>query len=139
MRYNLNPVETILDSGAAACIISTILASKLKIKPDKASDILVETADGKRKRSLEIITSVPLILQGVKFSVDLQMIESIQDTLLLGINWFKAFDARIYFDQDKLRVKIDGRSIESPIKCIEETKPFFRILANTQKVKKKNM
>src|SRR5215216_2864361 len=59
------------------------------------------------------------------------MIESTQDTLLLGINWFKAFDARIYFDQDKLRVKIDSQTVESPIKCIEEAKPFFRILANT--------
>jgi hypothetical protein len=131
MRFKLNPIETILDSGAAAYIISTTLASKLNIKPDKSSDILVVTADGKRKRSLGIITSVLLILQEVKFSVDLQMIESTQDTLLLGINWFKAFNARIYFDQDKLKVKIDGQTIESPIKCIEEAKPFFRILANT--------
>src|SRR3989337_3528863 len=73
MRFKLNPVETILDSGAAACIISTKLASKLNIKSDKSSDILVVTADGKRKRSLGIITSVPLILQEAKFSVNLQM------------------------------------------------------------------
>ena len=60
MRFKLNPVETILDSGAAACIISTKLASKLNIKPNKSSDILVVTADKKRKRSLGIITSVLL-------------------------------------------------------------------------------
>ena len=86
MRYKLNPIEVILDSGAAACIISTTLANKLKIKPNKSSDILVVTADGQKKWSLGIITSVPLILQGIQFTVDLQVIESPQDTLLLGIN-----------------------------------------------------
>ena len=58
MRFKLNPVETILNSGAAACIISTKLTSKLNIKSDKSSDILVITADGKRKKSLGIIQRV---------------------------------------------------------------------------------
>ena len=72
MRYKLNLIEVILDSGATAYIISTTL----KIKPNKSSDILVVTADGQRKWSLGIITSVPLILQGIQFTVDLQVIES---------------------------------------------------------------
>src|SRR5215216_2921255 len=131
MRYKLNPIEVILDSGAAACIISTKLANKLKIKPNKSSDILVVTADGQRKRSLGIITSVPLILQGNQFTIDLQVIESPQDTLLLEINWFKTFDARLYFDHDELRAKIQNQVVKSSIKCIEEAKPYFRILANT--------
>ena len=131
MRYKLNPIEVILDSGAAACIISTTLANKLKIKPNKSSDILVVTADRQKKWSLGIITSVPLILQGIQFTVDLQVIESPQDTLLLGINWFKTFDARMYFDQDELWAKIQNQLVKSPIKYIEEVKPYFKILANT--------
>ncbi|CAI2193201.1 8719_t:CDS:1, partial [Funneliformis geosporum] len=47
---------------AAACIISTTLANKLKIMPNKSFDMLVVTADKQRKRSLGIITSFPLIL-----------------------------------------------------------------------------
>jgi predicted aspartyl protease len=131
IRYKMNPVEAILDSGAAACIISTSLASKLKLKPHKASDIIVITADGQRKRSLGIITNTPLIIQGAQFTVDLQLIESTQDTLLLGINWFKTFDARMFFDQDKIRLRINNQLVESPIKCIEEHRPFFRILSTS--------
>ena len=127
----MNPVEAILDLGAAAYIISTSLTEKLKLKPDKSSDIMVITADGQRKRSLGVITNTPLIIQGVQFTVDLQLIESTQDTLLLGINWFKTFDARIFFDQDKIRLKINNQLIESSIKCVEERRPFFRILATS--------
>ena len=127
----MNPVEVILNSGAAACIISTSLAEKLKLKPDKSSDIMVITADGQRKRSLGVITNTPLIIQGAQFTVDLQLIESTQDTLLLGINWFKTFDARIFFDQDKIQLKINNQLIESSIKCVEERRPFFRILATS--------
>ena len=107
----------------------------MKLKPNKSSDILVVTADGQRKRSLGIITSVPLILQGIQFTVDLQVIESPQDTLLLGINWFKTFNARMYFDHDELRAKIQNQLVKSPIKCIKEAKPYFRILANTAESK----
>ena len=82
----MTPVEVILDSEAAACIITTKLATKLKLQPNKSSDILIVTADGQKQRSLGIITEVPLILQGVPFTVNLQLIESPQETLFLGIN-----------------------------------------------------
>jgi predicted aspartyl protease len=58
----MTPVEVILDSGAAACIITTKLATKLKLHPNKSSDILIVTADGQKQRSLGTITEVPLIL-----------------------------------------------------------------------------
>ena len=129
-RYKMTPVEVILDSGAAACIITTKLATKLKLQPNKSSDILIVTADGQKQRSLGTITEVPLILQGVPFTVNLQLIESPQETLLLGINQFKSFEARIYFDQDKVRIKHQNKFVESPITCIETSKPFFRILTH---------
>ena len=61
-RYKMTPIEVILDSGAAACIITTKLATKLKLQPNKSSDILIVTADGQKQRSLGTITEVPLIL-----------------------------------------------------------------------------
>ena len=73
---------------------------------------------------------MPLILQGVPFTVNLQLIESPQETLLLGINWFKTFEARIYFNQDKVRIRHQNKFMEFPITCIENNKPFFCILTH---------
>ncbi|CAI2161517.1 9063_t:CDS:2 [Funneliformis geosporum] len=39
----------------------------------------------------------------------------------------------MYFDQNELQAKIQNQLVKLSIKCIEEVKPYFRILANTAK------
>ncbi|CAI2176618.1 13772_t:CDS:2 [Funneliformis geosporum] len=43
----------------------------------------------------------------------------------------------MYFNQVELRAKIQNQLVKSLIKCIEEAKPYFRILANTAESKEK--
>jgi hypothetical protein len=63
------------------------LAKKLGLNIDKPSKLIVTTANGSRVRVLGQITEARIIIQHVSVPVELQVIESPQDTLLLGVDW----------------------------------------------------
>ena len=88
---------------------------KLGLKIDALSKVVVVIANGKRERALGKIYDVPIIIQGTLILITLEVIESINDTLLLGTDWCSMTNANIDFESQKLRLKYKGKRITVPI------------------------
>jgi predicted aspartyl protease len=86
VRIKGEPVYAILDSGAAVCVITKSFARKLKLEITKPSNTIVVTADGSRNRALGQIERVPLAIQSLLISTSFHVIDSRDETLLLGTN-----------------------------------------------------
>ena len=86
MKIRSQPVNAILDSGAAVCVITKTLADKLHLDITQASNTIIVTADGTRKRALGQIPKVSVMVQDILILTTFHVIDSRDDTLLLGIN-----------------------------------------------------
>src|SRR6185437_68222 len=102
MRWHLNirgqPVVAILDSGAAVSIITAKLMKRVGLKINQYSKTIIVTANGAREKALGSITDVKITLQDIVIPIDLQVIESKDETLLLGTDWFNKSRANLDFD-----------------------------------------
>src|SRR5260364_235263 len=88
VRIKGNPVVAILDSGAAVSIITKKLMDKIGLEIDQPSRTVVVTANGNRTKALGIVTNVKITIQDLIIPIRLQVIESQEETLLLGTDWF---------------------------------------------------
>ena len=84
-----NPIKAVLDSGAAVSIITNKLRRKLGIPIDVDSKVVVITANGIRERALGQINHVNINIQDIQIPMNLQVIDSTEDNLLLGTDWFE--------------------------------------------------
>jgi len=115
VQINQQNIQAILDSGAAISIITSSLAKRLRLKIDEASKIIINTANGKRARALGKINTVKIIIGSIRMPITLQVIESPDENLLLGTDWFKRTKAVLNFDERKLRFKYLTKAISVPI------------------------
>ena len=98
VRIKGNPVVAILDSGAAVSIITRKLMDKLKLSPDAPSKTIVVTANGTRERAIGQISDLKIFIQDMIVLIKLQVIESREETLLLGTDWFERMKAKWDFN-----------------------------------------
>ena len=65
----------------------------------------------KRARALGKINTVKIIIESIRMPITLQVIESPDENLLLGTDWFKRTKAVLNFDERKLRFKYLTKAI----------------------------
>jgi hypothetical protein len=82
---------------------------ELGMKIQKKSNIIFKMANGKKVPSLGR-TQGNLEIEEIIIPVSLQVIDSTEDTLLLGNEWFSQVKAKINFEEEELRIK--GRNDE---------------------------
>lgn len=112
IRIKGTPVIAILDSGAVVSIITRKLMDKLGLEPDAPSKTVVVTANGTRERALGQITDLKIFIQDLIIPIKLQVIESKEETLLLGTDWFEKMKAKWDFDARTLQIQHDGRILK---------------------------
>jgi hypothetical protein len=112
VRIKGNPVIAILDSGAAVSIITNKLMHKLRLEPDSPSKTIVITANGNRVRALGQITKAQICIQDLIIPIKLQVIESQEETLLLGIDWFQKTRAKWNFGSQTLQIQYDDKTVK---------------------------
>jgi hypothetical protein len=113
-------VKAILDTGAASNIISNKLMRELGLKIKKTSNIIFKMANGKKVPSLGQ-TQGKLGIQGIETPVTLQVIDSKEDTLLLGNEWFSQVKAKIDFEKEELKIKgKNDKEVKIPIYYTKE-------------------
>ena len=115
VRIRNEPVHAILDSGTAVCVITKRLAEKLGLKITKPSKTIVVTADGTKTRALGQIEKVPLALHSLLIPTTFHVIESRNDTLLLGTDWFNKTRAILDFERQIVCLKFMNKEISVPI------------------------
>ena len=109
VKIRSNPIKAIIDTGAAVSIMTRSLMKKLNLKIEEASNIIVMIANRKRERALGLIRDVPIVVQGILIPITLQIIESTNDTLLLGTDWCRMTKANIDFESEEMQIKYRGR------------------------------
>jgi hypothetical protein len=114
VRIKGNPLIAVLDSGAAVSIITNKLMKKIGLAIGKPSNVFVITANGNRTRALGQI-AVNIAIQDVSIPTELQVIESTEETLLLGTDWFTKTNAELSFGSNTVRLRYLNKSITVPI------------------------
>ena len=113
MHYHVNikgqQVIAVLDSGATVSIITAKLMKKLGLRINRDSKTIVVTANGAREKALGTIINVKITLQNIVIPIDLQVIESKDETLLLGTDWFTKARANLDFDNYTLKIQYLGK------------------------------
>ena len=111
IQIKRTPVIAILDSGAAVSIITKKLMDKLRLSPDAPSETVVITANGMRTKALGQISNLKISIQDLVIPIQLQVIESREETFLLGIDWFEKIKAKWDFDTRTLQICYQNKCI----------------------------
>src|SRR6266487_4625297 len=117
---NGKEVKTLIDSGAAANIITNKLRKRLGIRIERPSKIIFTIANGKKIPSLGETEITIEIDEEVEIPITVQIIDSIKEDLLLGTAFLVKTKGVIDFENGKLTLKYDGEQIEIPIYYIKE-------------------
>src|SRR2546421_2518500 len=116
---NGKEVKTLIDSGAAANIITNKLRKRLGIKIGKPSKTIFTIANGKKIPSLGETEITIEIDEEIEIPITVQVIDSIKEDLLLGTAFLVKTKGVIDFENGKLTLKYDGEQIEIPIYYIK--------------------
>ncbi|RIB27353.1 hypothetical protein C2G38_2160736 [Gigaspora rosea] len=92
--------------------------TSLKIDEELVMVVIIEM-DAKAK-TLGKVKNIKIIVQNIAIPISLQVLESLDNTLLLGTDWFQKpmhteANAHIYFDKQKLCLHYLDQSVEIPI------------------------
>ena len=116
---NGEEVKTIIDSGAATSIITNSLRRKLGLKILRPSNTVFTMADGGRTPSLGK-TEIILEIEDEEIPIEVQVIDSRADDLLLGNRAFRNLKAIIDYDKKIWFVRYNHKRLEIPIYYTEE-------------------
>ena len=110
-------VPIIIDTGAANSAISEKLADKLGYTADEKSNIILVTANGTKERSLGKINNVEILLgQQVKTKANVEIVQSNEEMILLGMDWMRKVKAIISTEDNWMSIKIGNTISEIPVK-----------------------
>ena len=142
MIINGKEVKTLIDSGAAANIITNKLRKRLGIRIEKPSKTVFTIANGKKIPSLGETEIIIEIDEEIEIPITVQVIDSIKEDLLLGTAFLVKTKGVIDFENGKLTLKYDGEQIEIPIYIILKEKVKMKVQnqngKNRKSQKKKN-
>ena len=112
VRIRNNPIAAVLDSGAAVSIITERLRQQLGLKIDRPSKIIIITANGTKQRALGEIQSVGIAIKTLLVPMKLQVIESTEQNLLLGTDFFEKTQACWDFRNCSIKLRYEGQEID---------------------------
>jgi len=116
---NGKEVKTLIDSGAAANIITNKLRKRLGIRIERPSKTIFTIANGKKIPSLGETEITIEIDEEIEIPITVQVIDSVKEDLLLGTAFLVKTKGVIDFENGKLTLKYDGEQIEIPIYYIK--------------------
>ncbi|GKB03533.1 putative reverse transcriptase domain-containing protein [Tanacetum coccineum] len=109
---NQHLAKVLFDSGANKSFISTSLASMLNIPPitiDTFYDI--EMADGNLVSTNTVIQGCTLTLLNQSFKIDLMPIKLSSFNIVIGMDWWSKYHAKILCDQKVVHIPIDDETL----------------------------
>src|SRR5437764_7292220 len=113
-------VEAIIDSGAEVTAMSRRMMEKLGYEIEELSNIIIKSANDQKERSLGIIRRVEILLKGKEVIMDMKVIESSDELLILGSDWIKRNVKNIDIDKEEMQIKGKYRIQVIPIEFTRE-------------------
>ncbi len=96
-------IKAVLNTGANVSIVTLLVVKKLRLimgMPDGSKIIAV---DQTKKNVIGIVRDAPLSIQDARVLINLLVIETLEDNLLLGTNWMDRYQADLSFHKKELR------------------------------------
>ncbi|CAG8612844.1 9941_t:CDS:2 [Acaulospora morrowiae] len=88
---------------------------QLKLKIDERLTITIVSIISIRTRALGNINNLKISIQEILIPTPVQVVDSKDEILILGNDWFEKVKARIYIDEQKLILKYKDQKIKVPI------------------------
>ncbi|CAG8817581.1 42624_t:CDS:2, partial [Gigaspora margarita] len=110
-----NPIVAVLNSDATMSLIFKKMMNKLDLKINKPSTTVVVTTNGTRKRALSKIKNIKLAICNILIPTPFQVIESSEDLLLLGMDWFVKARACLHFAKKVMYLIYGNKTAKVPI------------------------
>jgi predicted metal-dependent hydrolase len=95
MEVDDHPISVVIDSGAAASIITKKLMKKLGYIIDQSSKLVIVAVNGEKTRALGEIMDFPLKVKGIHFTHNIQVIDSSDEILILRNDWLTKVNANL--------------------------------------------
>src|SRR5579859_60491 len=112
---NDEKLPAVIDSGAATSIMTKKLMQKLGYTINQSSNLVIVTANGNRVRSLGKIQNVPLEIEGEPLPTSFQVLDSMDDTLILGNDWLRKVQAILNWKKGTLTVQAGNAHLTTPM------------------------
>ncbi len=104
------------DTGAQISICTKPLAIKLGLKWAKLDkELNMVTIDGKKSPSIGIVENAGLKILDVKVPINIHIVDSTKEELLLGSNWFAKYKADLILSENLLKFQAEGKKFQVKI------------------------
>ncbi len=103
VRIKGTPIRAILDTGANVSIVTLPVVKKLRLTMGMPDGSKIIVMDQTKKNVIGIVRDAPLSIQDARVPINLLVIETSEDNLLLGTDWMDRYQADLSFHKKELR------------------------------------
>ena len=97
-------------------VCTKLLAIKLGLKWTKLTETTnMVTIDGQKSLTLGIVENVQLKIMDALVPINIHIVDSIKEELLIRSNWFSKYKADLILTENKLKFEVQGRKFEVKI------------------------
>ena len=130
VKINGQLVDVTPDSGAALSVISQGLAKKLKlnITPVQENDL---RALNSNVRVVGAVEQAPIQIQQAKIPIDLRVVNTGENTLLLGMDWFKKYQVTLDVPNEELTFITQGQRFQTKVTNSQQQKTVAILTRHT--------
>ncbi len=116
VRLGRNSIQASWDTGTQISVCTKLLAAKLGLKwtkPAEATNMV--TVNGQKSLTLRIVENAQLKIMDVLVPINIHIVNSTKEELLIGSNWFSKYKADLILTENKLKFEAQGRKFEVKI------------------------
>jgi hypothetical protein len=119
-------MKAIPDSGASLSVISKRIAEKLglKINYQKEKEL---RALGNNIKVVGVVEQAPITIATAKIPIDLRVVDSEDNTLLLGMDWFNKYEVTLQTKDKKLIFTSEGDRFQTMVECEKMDRKIFYV------------
>src|ERR1044071_3491382 len=100
-------LKAIPDSGAALSVISEALVKKLNLNYTPTQTQQVHALNN-AVNIIGVLEEAPLTIANIKIPINLRVVQSQKDTLLLGMDWYKKYQVILNTGKKTLDLTVRG-------------------------------
>src|SRR6266516_3036483 len=107
-------IDLIVDFGSSISVISENFMKDIGHHPTKTSTRTVSDIHGEKKLPIGIVENIQVAIEGVKATVDMDVINASDYAIIVGTDWLTKVKAKIEFDPPQLTVYQNGVTVTVP-------------------------
>lgn len=124
IRLGNQRIKAIPDSGAALSIITTTLQKKLNLNYTPIAGQNVQALNSEA-RVIGVMEDTPIKIGQIIMKMNLRVVESPKDTLLLGMDWYQKYEVTLNTPKRMIEFTVEGTRYQTPIEFEQEETIFM--------------